>query len=75
MEVSQAGRHVPGGEAADIAIPAICDSEKFFSRGFDGGIAKTDGYAAVKVAAWHTFTGRSARDQEGDAISRPSGEG
>ena len=72
VEVSQAGRHVAGGESSPPPILGIRDGEELFNPLFDGGMEIECVRAAAKVAAWHTFTGRSARDQRGDAISRPA---
>ena len=75
VEVSQAGRHEPGAAPAEPLIPSIRDGEELFNPLFDGRMEIECVHAPAQVAASHTFTGRSARDQRGDAISRPSGEG
>ena len=74
VEVGEAGCLEAGGEAADIASPGICDRRGVFGRGFDGGIHDRGGYAAVKVAACHTFHGAVQWCTRGEAISRQSGE-
>ena len=72
MEVSQAGRHEPGAAPAEPLIPSIRDGEELFNPLFDGRMEIECVHAPAQVAASHTFTGRSARDQRGDAISRPA---
>ena len=72
VKVSQAGRHEPGAAPAEPLIPSIRDGEELLHPLLDGRMEIGCVHAPAKVAAWHTFTGRSARDQRGDAISRPA---
>ena len=48
------------------------NGNKLLNPDLCGNIHDRGGYVPAQVAAWHTFTGRSARDQRGDAISRPA---
>ena len=73
-EVSQACRHVAGGESPPPPIPANGQRQELFNPLLQRVMEMTCLHDAVKVAASHTFTGRSARDRRGDAIPRPSGE-
>ena len=74
MKVSQAGRHEPGAAPAEPLIPSIRDGEELLHQLFDGGMEMGRLHAPAQVGVWHTFTGRNARDQQGEAIERPSGE-
>ena len=70
MEVGEAGRHVAGGATAPLVVPATRQRQQLLNPDLCGNIHDVGGYVPAQVAAWHAFTGRSARGYEGDATSQ-----
>ena len=74
MEVSQACRHVAGGEASEQECTFLKNDEEFSNRTFAGGKEMRRLHAAVQVVPCHPFRGERNGARASDAISRPSGE-
>ena len=69
MEVSQACRHVAGGEASEQERTFLKNDEEFSSRTFAGRKEMRRLHAAVQVAPCHPFRGERNGARASDAIS------
>ena len=69
VEVSQACRHVAGGEASEPLCTFLKNGEAFSNRTFAGRMEMRRLHAAVQVVPCHPFTGARKGTLASDAIS------